>query len=438
MTLHYPELAERVRSQRELQPAMYGDVDLTATPYRFTVDPAVKSSLPGWVAGREALLEDDATVELMRTATMLGDVVADPYAALVDTYGTKRLIEMLARACREGVDAVPDAPDELRTFIASMEERPDWLDMALVEEGARHSRVSAAFLAPYLTRGAFLATFINTYAALPMALTGALSDRRAARRVIETTSFFAVTTLPGALDRHGIGFETTAHVRLMHSVVRFNALRRSAKWDQDVYGVPVPQVDQMPAGMINIYILAVGAVRAGRTEWTPRERAIHEFVRYRCFLMGLPEDLLPSDPAGIVRVFHARAATLRHHFDDAVCGELVRSTLAAYLRPEETWHDRVADRVEKAWSKTFFTRSFGGGDGAAASMGVRLDRLDRALVAATTPYVLGRFALVARATRAAPPVQRAADAYTLRVLRRRLVTYGVDEAMTDAHGQIAS
>lgn len=436
MTLHYPELAERVRSQRELQPGMYGEVDLAATPYRFTVDPAVKSSLPGWVADRAPLLEDEPTIELMRTATMLGDVVADPYAALLDTYGTKRLIQMLTQACREGVDAVPDAPEELRAFIAAMEVRPDWLDMELVEEGARNSRVSAALLAPFLTRGAFLATFINTYAALPMALTGALSDKRAARRVTETTSFFAVTTLPGALDRHGIGFETAAHVRLMHSVVRFNALHRSAKWDQDVYGVPVPQVDQMPAGMINIYILAMGAVREGRTEWTPRERAIHEFVRYRCFLMGLPEDLLPSDPEGIVRVFHARAATLRYDFDDEICGELVRSTLAAYLRPGHTWHDRVADRVEKAWSKTFFTRSFGRGD-ASASMGVRLDRLDKLLVAATTPYVLGRFALLARATIKGGPLQRPADAYTLRVLRKALATYGVDEAMTESHGHIA-
>jgi hypothetical protein len=354
----------------------------------------------------------------------------------VDTYGTKGLIAMLTRACREGVDAVPDAPEELRAFIGAMEVQPDWLDMELVEEGARSSRVSAAFLAPFLTRGAFLATFINTYAALPMALTGALSDKRAARRVIETTSFFAVTTLPGALDRHGIGFETAAHVRLMHSVVRFNALHRSARWDQDVYGVPVPQVDQMPAGMINIYILAAGAVRAGRTEWTPRERAIHEFVRYRCFLMGLPEDLLPSDPTGIVRVFHARAATLRYDFDDAICGELVRSTLAAYLRPDHTWHDRLADRIEKAWSKTFFTRSFGRGDGAAAAMGVELDRLDRVLVAATTPYVLGRFAIVARAVKT-PLLQRAADAYTLRVLRKCLATYGVEEAMTESHGHIA-
>jgi hypothetical protein len=307
--------------------------------------------------------------------------------------------------------------------------------MDLVEEGARHIRVPTAFIAPFITRGAFLATFINTYAALPMALTGALSDKRAARRVVETTSFFAVTTLPRALERHGIGFETVAHVRLMHSVVRYNALRRSQRWDQSVYGVPVPQVDQMPAGMINIYLLATQALRQGRTEWTPRERAVHEFVRYRCFLMGLPEDLLPEDPAGIIRVFHTRAATLRHDFDDATCGQLVRSTLAAYLRPGRTPFDRVADRVEKAWSKTFFTRAFGRED-AAAEMGVELDPVDRALVAATTPFVLGRFALVLHATNGR--FHAPFDAYTLRVLRKRLRTYGVDEAMTEAHGAMAS
>ncbi|HJQ05370.1 MAG TPA: hypothetical protein VJ872_08000 [Nocardioides sp.] len=437
MTVHHPELAERVRRQGVLQPAMYGEVDLSATPYRFTTDPDVKASLPGWVAPREPLLADEATVELMRTATMLGDVAADPYAALMDTYGVKGLIAMLTTACREGIDAVEDPPQELRDFIAAMEAVPDWLDRDLVEEGARHSRIAAALLAPFVTRGAFLATFINTYAALPMALTGALSDKRAARRVVETTSFFAVTTLPGALDRHGIGFETAAHVRLMHAVVRYNALKRSARWDQRIYGVPVPQVDQMPAGMINTYILAMGALRAGRTEWTPRERAIHEFVRYRCFLMGLPEDLLPRDPAGVVRVFHARAATLRDDFDDATCGELVRSTLAAYLRPRHTPYDRVADRVEKAWSKVFFARTFGRGRGLAASSSVRLDRVDRALVTLTTPYVLGRFTAVVKASEVAA-LRPLADAYTLHVLRRCLARYGVSEAMTESHGRMAA
>ncbi|GAA3655597.1 oxygenase MpaB family protein [Nocardioides ginsengisoli] len=433
LTQHYfPELAERVRSQRVLQPELYGDVDFDRLPYRLTTDPDVRSALPAWVAPREPILADERTVELISTATMLGDVVADPYAALVPTYGVPGLIAMLRQACREGVDAVPDAPAELRALIAAMEATPAWVDRALVEEGARHLRIGGALFSPFITRGAFLGTFLNTYAALPMALTGALSGRRAAVRVNETASFFAETTLPHALDRFGVGFESAAMVRLMHSMVRYNALKRSDRWDLDVYGVPVPQVDQMPAGLINMYVLAMTLKRQGRTEFTARERAILETCRFRCFLLGLPEELLPTTAEGIRHVFHARGALLRDDFDDATCGALVKSTMDAYLRPTRSWFDRAADSVERSWSKTFFVKGFCGGETERATrMGVTLSRADVLRVAVTSPFIIGRFALATAAARR-PALQGAVDAYVTRLLRKRLATWGNPEYTTDA------
>ena len=47
------------------------------------------------------------------------------------------------------------------TFIRAMEAKPDWIDMKLVEEGARAERNGTANLSPFLIRGAFLATFLN-------------------------------------------------------------------------------------------------------------------------------------------------------------------------------------------------------------------------------------------------------------------------------------
>jgi hypothetical protein len=432
VTQYFPELAERVRSQRLLQPDLYGAVDFDRTPYRLTTDPDVHSALPAWVAPREPILADERAVELISTATMLGDVVADPYAALVPTYGVPGLIGMLRQACREGVDAVPDAPDELRALIAAMEATPDWVDRALVEEGSRHLRIGAALFSPFITRGAFLGTFLNTYAALPMALTGALSGRRAAVRVNETASFFAETTLPHALDRYGAGFESAAMVRLMHSMVRYHALKRSDRWDADVYGIPVPQVDQMPAGLINMYLLAVSARRQGRAEFNERERAILEACRFRCFLLGLPEELLPTTAEGIVHVFHARGALLRDDFDDATCGSLVQSTMDAYLRPTRSRFDRAADAVERSWSKTFFVQGFCGGDRARATrMGVTLSRADVVRVAVTSPYIVGRFALATAASRR-PVLRGVVDAYVTRLLRKRLATWGNPEYTTDA------
>lgn len=429
MPVHYSQLARRVNSQSTGLPDVYGQIDFRQTPYRFTVDPQVKSGLPEWVADRAPFLADERLVELMRTATMLGDVVADSYASLLPRYGVGGLVTMLRQACRAGIDSVADAPPQLRAFIADMEVKPDWLDMRLVELGARHSRISAAYLSPFLTRGAFIATFLNTYSALPMVITGALSGRRAAHRINETTSFFAVTTLPGALDRYGLGFEAAAMVRLMHSVVRYNALVRSDQWDVSVYGIPVPQVDQMPAGLINMYILATGARRRGRTEFSEREREILEFSRYRCFLLGLPEELLPTTPQGVIDVFHARAACLRDDFDQT-CRELVRSTMAAYLRPDHTRFDRIADAVEKSWSKAFVLAFCGGDRQTAADMGVRIEPADLLRAAATAPFILGRFFAVIRASKI-PAIADRVDARTIRMVKRRLTTYGRPSFTTD-------
>ena len=429
---HYPELHERVRRQAELLPELYGELDFSSQPYRTTTDPDDASSFRGRTGAREKLLADEAAVELISTATWLGDVVADSYAALMGRYSVSTLISMLKLACRKGIDAVPDPPAELVALIADMEATPDWLDMDLVREGARESRLPMALLAPFVVRGSFIATFINTYAALPMALTGALSGKRAARRVNETTSFFTVTTLPDALERYGPGFEAAAMVRLMHSMVRYNALKRSPKWDVAIYGMPIPQIDQMPAGMINLFVMAMDARRAGRTDFTPKERAVVEFTHYRNFLLGLPEELLPRTPAEIIRVLSARAALLRDDFDDATCGEMVRSTMAAYLRPKNTLRERIADSVETSYSKIFFVRMFSGGKKAeAAKMGVTISLGDYLRAAATAPFILGRILVVQRAAQI-PGLRRLADAYVLRLLKHRLETYGTAEFTSDA------
>jgi len=424
-------LKARVRRQGDELPAIYGDIDFDLIPERLALGPDDRSDLPAYVkVDRDELLADTELVDLLVTATMLGDVVCDAYVCLIPELGMQRLIEMVRVACREGLDAVPDAPPELVAFIESMEAVPDWIDMDMVEVGARAERVGAALMSPFAIRGAFLATFINEYAALPMAITGSLSDKRAAKRVNETASFFATTALPNGMDRHGPGFEAAAMVRLMHSMVRFNAVNRS-KWDQARYGIPIPQVDQMPAGMIGPALTAMRAVKA-RRDFTPEERATVETARYRCYLLGLPEELLPTDPQSIHRVFLARAATLRAGFDDSTCGALVRATMGAYLRPDRSLPNRIGERIERSFSTAFFIRAFLGGDKAlAARMGVRLTPADVAVLAVAAPAIAGRL-LVVQGLSKVGPLQGPVDAYVTRVLHQRLKAYGHPEFQTDA------
>jgi len=358
MSAALEQVRNRIASQKTLLPSLYGQIDFDRMPERFTEDASqaiVKDRAPMGVA------MTDHELELVRAYTMLGDIVADAYAALAPTLGHRGLIDMLREACDRGVEQVEGAPPELVAFIRDMERIPDWVDMDLVREGARLDLNATANVAPFAIRGAFIATFLNKYSALPMALTGTLSSETAARRVRETAHFFACTVLPGALERFGEGFKAAAMVRLMHSMVRVNVLR-SGRWDPSVYGVPIPQVDQMPAGLIPIFLLAFQMLREGRREFTPGERAKVELARYRCFLLGLPEDLLADTPEGIVRMMTARNTTLRESFDDETCGTLIRATLSAYLPQDRSYASQLHDQLERRFAKLIFVKHFLGGD----------------------------------------------------------------------------
>lgn len=432
MTKTLAELKAQVRAQKTLIPSLYGNVDFDIVPERFTTDPNVRSMLPGRFERkyRGKILANDEKIERALAYTMLGDNVADAYAALMPKYGFKPLIDMLETACEKGLDAVPNAPPELVAFIQSMEKVPDWLDRELVEEGARHGRVAMATLTPFAIRGAFIATFLNKYSGLPMALTGALSQESSVQRVKETASFFTTAVLPGALTRYGSGFRAAAMVRLMHSMVRFNVLKRSAKWDVKVYGIPIPQVDQMPAGTMPSFITAFKAVRQGRDQFTRREQGIVEFCRYQCYLLGLPEELLPNTPRGIFDAMMTYAGTLRDGYDDETNGELVRATMAAYLPPDETVRSRVFNTVEKGFSKVFFKHTFQVPRDKATRMGAMPSLRDYGLFAAGNMYVMPRMAAHTVAEHI-PVVNWLADKMLVKQINELLVSYGHAEYTTD-------
>jgi hypothetical protein len=362
---------------------------------------------------------------------MHGDPVADAYAALIPEYGFRRLAMMLEEACDRGLEKVSSAPPELVRFIRAMERFPAWLDAKLIEQGARIERNAYAHRAPFVVRGGFIGTFMNKYSALPMAVTGALSNKTAARRVKETATFFTTTVLPGALDRHGAGFKAAAMVRLMHSMVRFNVLTRGDRWDAKTYGIPIPQVDQMPVALMPIFPQAQKALLRGRATFTAAERARAELARYRGFLLGLPEESLPDAPQSIVDIMLTRFATLRKGFDDT-CAALVAATMAADLTPDHSVFSRLHAWMERGFAKLFFVaHSMRGDKRAAAGVGVRLGMTDYIGAAAAAVLIASRmtaYAIVAHI----PVISGVADRALVRKLSTQLVRYGHAEFRTNA------
>ena len=426
------ELTAADAAQATQIPAIYGRVDFSVTPERFTDAPGDETELaPDEAARRPELLADKARVALIKAYTMHGDPVADAYAALIPQYGFQRLVTMLKDACDHGLEGTPPAPPELVRFIREMETFPAWLDAKLIEQGARIERNAYANRAPFVIRGGFIATFMNKYAALPMVLTGALSEKSAAHRLNETAVFFTTTVMPDALDRHGATFKAAAMVRLMHAMVRFNILSRGDRWDVKTYGVPIPQVDQMPAGLVSIFLLAQKALRQGRTTFTAEERARAELARYRCFLLGLPRELLADTPQDVVDLLLTRHATLRKGFDDN-CAALVRAMLTADLTGDHSMSGRLHTWLERGFAKTYFVTNFMRGDKhAAAKVGVQVGFFD--YLGAAVAGILIAFRMTAYAIAAhIPGISDAADRSLVRRLTKQLARYGHAEFTTNA------
>jgi hypothetical protein len=196
--------------------------------------------------------------------------------------------------------------------------------------------------------------------------------------------------------------------------------------------VPIPQVDQMPAGLIPIFLLAFRLLREGRRTFTPAERAQVELARYRCFLLGLPEDLLADTPEGVVRMMTARNTTLRQGFDDATCGSLIRATLAAYLPPDRSLANRLHDHLERRFAKLVFVKHFLGGDRTIAEkIGVPVGNVDLAIGTLVGLGIALRVQLFALADRI-PGVRNVATAVLVRRVGDLLGRYGHARFTTDA------
>ena len=423
--------ADRVIQQREDNPVLYGDVDFSIVPERLDSEATVDDKRFGKTRDAVARVFDQPDLlERVRNYTMTGDRVADAYAALIPSLGFRTLVEMLDVACEKGVESVDDAPPELVAFIEAMEATPDWVDMKLVAAGARDERIPMAAATPFAIRGAFLATFLNKYAALPMTMTGTLSDEASAKRVFETASFFTASTLPGALDRHGKGFQAAAKVRLMHSMVRFHLLN-SGDWDVQTYGIPIPQIDQMPAGTIGTFLMSGRLMKKGKTEFTEAQKASVELSRYRCFLLGLPQDLLGETPQEIIDLLVARHITLRDAYDDETCGVLVRGTMEADLFDRSSIKGKLHSWLENGFSRFVLISSFLSGDSARAeSIGITFSRPEK-VAAALAAGVVGANATFYRVGLRLPVVAGWVDRRLNAKLARLLDTYGHADFVTD-------
>jgi hypothetical protein len=274
-------------------------------------------------------LPSEAEWDRGRQLVIMGDPLADDYAALYPKLGYAKARAMLDAALERGVDQVSDAPSALRALFAEIDTVPTWVDWSRVERGAAVMRRYAP-LTWVFARLAFAQTYVNANAGTPLYMSGSLGEETAARRLKETDRWRLGIQRPGALRRQADGFKTVLRVRMLHALLRHHLLS-SGKWDVGRLGMPIPQLD-MAGANIGMF-LAHSRLLAGLGVFmTPSEMgdAMHLW-RYHGHLIGVVDDLNPQSRKDLRRISTLIATTVRQSFD-VRARALTRSTMNTRLR----------------------------------------------------------------------------------------------------------
>ncbi|OFJ51389.1 oxygenase MpaB family protein [Mycolicibacterium grossiae] len=296
------------------------------------------------VAGRRARLRaavrritgiDALPSEAVTSAFVAGLTIGDPVAErfVAETYhgdlGARRARDLVERAQRDGIDAVPEAPASMRALFEDFERIPGWVDPDLVEEGAAVWRRWAYALGALGNAGTN-DTYTEGWLAVPLSLSGGYAGERALHRYLETSRWWIEVCRPGAILTPGSpGRNISLHVRIMHVSVRDRVLRHP-EWDAGRWGLPISQSAMLLTLLGGSVAPAAGLFLLGYVT-SPREmRAVLHFNRYCGHLVGVRCDgYFPETVADAWRILFL-ADSARSYDSGASGTELVESFVPAF------------------------------------------------------------------------------------------------------------
>ena len=277
------------------------------------------------------LFPTDRVAAAFKAGLNEGDPIAERFVA--ETYhgelGAPKARALVERAQREGIDAVPEAPESLRALIEDFERLPEWVDTDLVEQGAAVWRRWAYALGAVGNAGT-MDTYTESWLALPLSLSGGYAGDRALHRYMETSRWWLEVSKPGAVLRQGSTARAISlHVRIMHVSVRAR-VKEHPEWDAERYGLPISQSAMMLTLLGGSVAPALGLTALGFITSPQEMRAVLHFNRYCGHLVGVRcEGYFPETVLDAWRIlFMADSA---RSYDSASTGtELVESFVPAF------------------------------------------------------------------------------------------------------------
>lgn len=246
---------------------------------------------------------DERQVARLRKFAQREDPAADVLVPYLRSGGHKTF----EQALRQGVDSVEGPPEELEAFFRDVEATPYWVDPDRLDRGARAiTRAGLLGLFP-LGDVSLMGGYLASRATKSLVGTGEI-EHKAARRLVETATWWIDVTTPGALVLGGRGYESALRVRVVHAHVRA-AMNRRKDWDYAAWDRPVNQVQTAGTLLLFSLVYVFGTQLLG-LRYSARERAdILHLWRYVGWLMGVDEELLPAGEDDAWRLLWLLATT---------------------------------------------------------------------------------------------------------------------------------
>ena len=282
------------------------------------------SSAPA--AGAALGSDRDKYVCLLGHTDPLADAVVDVFASLPESEWRV----MLDTSLQEGIEAIPHAPEQLRTLFAQLGQVPTWVNRERCNlGGATFLRCRLGFVA--LAMLSLPVIYSWPSGNKPLALSGQLVHR-ASQRLKDTTRYVFAVSQPDGLARFSEGFRMTVRVRLIHAQVR-KLLRESAQWNTEMWGAPINQLHMAGTNLMFSVGVLDGLTRLGyRFESTEREALVHLW-RYAGYLLGIePELLVASEHEGQKLLEMIFACEPKPDDDSRALTDALMDTAFEYLR----------------------------------------------------------------------------------------------------------
>lgn len=284
-----------------------------------------------------------------------------------------------------------DAPPAVRDFFATARQVPAWVDWSRVDRAGRLFFRSGP--AGGLTLGAksLVGGYCSPGGNKPLAFSGAL-EGQISRRLAETGRFVVATNTEGALHPGGEAWGVTLRVRLMHAQVR-RLLWRSGRWDRDRWGEPINQHDMVATSLLFSAVFLLGLREFGVPITSAEADDYMHLWRLSGWLMGVREDLLPTNEAEGLRLAELIALTQGEPDEDG--RRLVRALLDS---PRGTLRSGGASGRLETWQIQLGEGYCRGliGDSLADSLGLPKDGWRFALPITRAAVTLGRHVLPRR------------------------------------------